>query len=68
MTRRVQTPEMPAEPWTKSLIPASATLAEVIRNLDDSTLQIALVVSPDGTLAGTVTDGDIRRCCRSLAA
>jgi dTDP-glucose pyrophosphorylase len=49
------------EPWRVALIDASATLADVIRNLDQSALQIALVVSADGRLAGTVTDGDIRR-------
>jgi dTDP-glucose pyrophosphorylase len=47
--------------WQRSLVPASATLQEAIRNLDDSGLQIALVVSAEGVLLGTVTDGDIRR-------
>lgn len=47
--------------WKHSLVPATATLAQVIRNLDESTLQIALVVSFEGVLLGTVTDGDIRR-------
>ena len=32
-----------------------------IRNLDESAMQIALVVTADGTLVGTITDGDIRR-------
>jgi dTDP-glucose pyrophosphorylase len=49
------------ESWRKGLIPAVATLQETIRNLDQSGLQIALVVSADGVLLGTVTDGDIRR-------
>lgn len=47
--------------WEKALVPVTALLGEVIRNLDSTTLQIAMVVSPDGTLIGTVTDGDIRR-------
>ena len=51
----------PTEPWRKALLPAAATLRQAIRNLDESALQIALVVSPDGTLLGTLTDGDIRR-------
>ena len=34
---------------------------KLIKCLDDSTLQIALVVSSDGLLEGTVTDGDVRR-------
>ena len=47
--------------WEKSLLPETATLGQAIRNLDESTLQIALVVSPLGILLGTLTDGDIRR-------
>lgn len=47
--------------WEQALVPASASLGEVIRNLDSTSLQIALVVSPTGALIGTVTDGDIRR-------
>jgi dTDP-glucose pyrophosphorylase len=47
--------------WKKSLIPLSTSLDEVIRNLNETCLQIALVVSPDGILLGTITDGDIRR-------
>jgi len=50
-----------AEAWKHALIPESATLADAIRNLDQSALQIALVVMPDGTLIGTLTDGDVRR-------
>ncbi len=52
---------IPIERWRKALLPADATLRQAIRNLDESALQIALVVSPDGTLLGTITDGDIRR-------
>lgn len=47
--------------WRRALVPASASLQETIRNLDVSGLQIALIVSPEGVLLGTVTDGDIRR-------
>lgn len=47
--------------WASALLPAEATLQQAIRNLDASGLQIALVVSRDGALIGTVTDGDIRR-------
>jgi len=47
--------------WRRALVPANATLQETIRNLDESGLQIALVVSPEGVLLGSVTDGDIRR-------
>lgn len=48
-------------PWRKALLPADATLQKAIRNLDETALQIALVISKDGVLVGTITDGDIRR-------
>src|ERR1019366_5407981 len=38
-----------------------ATLRDAIRNLDESALRIVMAVSPNGTLLGTLTDGDIRR-------
>ena len=49
------------EPWQRALLPIGASLREAIRNLDATALQIALVVSPEGALMGTLTDGDIRR-------
>ncbi len=49
------------ERWRKALLPMNATLQEAISNLVSSALQIVLVVSPDGILLGTLTDGDIRR-------
>lgn len=52
---------MPAERWRKALLAADASLQTAIRNLDNSALQIALVISSDGVLIGTITDGDIRR-------
>lgn len=51
----------PAYPWRKALLQAGSTLQQAIRNLDDSAMQIALVVTSDDILLGTVTDGDIRR-------
>jgi dTDP-glucose pyrophosphorylase len=54
-------PEDSPERWRNALVGAGSPLAEVIRSLDRSGLQIALVVSPDGELIGTLTDGDIRR-------
>ncbi len=47
--------------WRQARIPPDATLQQAIRNLDESGLQIALVISAEGILLGTVTDGDIRR-------
>jgi len=47
--------------WRKALLLIESTLEQAIRNLDESALQIVLVVRQDGGLIGTVTDGDIRR-------
>lgn len=47
--------------WERALILPDTTVQEAIRNLDETALQIALVVSKDRTLMGTITDGDIRR-------
>jgi dTDP-glucose pyrophosphorylase len=49
------------ETWRKAVLGIDMTLKNAIRNLDESGLQIILVVSADGTLIGTITDGDIRR-------
>lgn len=49
------------ESWRKTLLSIDATLKEAISNLDESAVQIILVVSVKGTLVGTLTDGDIRR-------
>jgi len=54
-------PPLARDLWRKALLPAAATLKEAIRNLDESALQIAMVVSSEGVLLGTLTDGDIRR-------
>jgi dTDP-glucose pyrophosphorylase len=51
----------PADCWRKALLSPDVTLQQAIRNLEETALQIALVVAPEGTLIGTVTDGDIRR-------
>jgi len=47
--------------WRKSLLRADSTIQQAIQNLNESALQIALVVGPGGGLLGTITDGDIRR-------
>jgi dTDP-glucose pyrophosphorylase len=47
--------------YFRALMPAGSTIQQAILNLDQSGLQIVLVVSPEGRLCGTVTDGDIRR-------
>jgi len=50
-----------AKAWKNALLAEDATIRQAIQNLDDSALQIALVVSVNGVLTGTITDGDIRR-------
>ncbi len=52
---------MPTESWRKSLLCIDATLRQAIASLDESAMQIIVVISSDGTLVGTITDGDIRR-------
>lgn len=49
------------EQWRKTLLPESATVKDAIICLNQSGLQIALVVTEDNTLVGTLTDGDIRK-------
>ena len=52
---------MPNDYWRKALLPITASLQQAISCLDASSQQIAVVVSEDGLLLGTLTDGDIRR-------
>jgi dTDP-glucose pyrophosphorylase len=47
--------------WHQALLPPMATIQEVIRNLNEVGIQIALVTDPEGELLGTVSDGDVRR-------
>jgi dTDP-glucose pyrophosphorylase len=52
---------MPTVSWRKALLSTKATLHQAISCLDESSLQIVIVVADDGRLLGTLTDGDIRR-------
>lgn len=52
---------MPTQTWRETLLPANACLRDAIRCLDQSGLQIAMLVSDTDQLLGTLTDGDIRR-------
>jgi dTDP-glucose pyrophosphorylase len=47
--------------WKRALLPATCSLQDAIRNLDETALRIVLVIGDDGRLQGTVSDGDIRR-------
>lgn len=47
--------------WEKTLISHSSLIMNAIKIIDDSSMQIAMVVDENNRLRGTVTDGDIRR-------
>lgn len=47
--------------WRKAILPATATVQDVISNMNMSSLRIVLVANTQGVLEGTVSDGDIRR-------
>jgi dTDP-glucose pyrophosphorylase len=50
-----------AKEWRATLVRDDATIREAIRAIDESALQIALIVDIEQRLLGTVTDGDVRR-------
>ncbi len=50
---------MPAAP--RNFITPQTTIRDTLKVIDDTALEIALVVDKDEKLLGTVTDGDIRR-------
>lgn len=43
------------------VVPDSATVKDVVKNLDNSGLRLCLVVTGDNSLLGVVSDGDVRR-------
>lgn len=49
------------ESWKKALLPLGSSIQQAIQCLDDSGMQIVLVVAEGNILSGTLTDGDIRR-------
>lgn len=52
---------MVTERWRACLLPLASSVQDAIQSLDRSGLQIVLVVGNGDRLAGTITDGDIRR-------
>ncbi len=48
-------------PWERVLVSPATSIIEAMRLLDETALQIIIVVSDERQLLGTVTDGDIRR-------
>ena len=47
--------------WRQATLPDTATIEQVIHNLNEVALKIVLMVNEAGELEGTVSDGDIRR-------
>lgn len=47
--------------WRRHIVKSSVSTLEVIRIINGLSLHFVIVVSEDGKLLGTVTDGDIRR-------
>ena len=50
-----------AQEWRATLVPLGSTIQQAIYSLEASSMQIVLAVSEGNRLAGTLTDGDIRR-------
>lgn len=51
----------PEKLWRQVILPLDASIQDAIRNLNESSLKIVIAVNERGQLAGTVSDGDIRR-------
>lgn len=47
--------------WRTALLPLGATIQQAIQSLENSSLQIVIVTRCGDKLAGTLSDGDIRR-------
>ena len=47
--------------WRQAVLPSTATIGQVILNLDQVAIKIVLVTDEKGVLKGTLSDGDIRR-------
>src|SRR6185369_4139601 len=52
---------MTTDSWRKTLLPTNASIHQAICCLNETGMQIGVVVSEDGMLVGTLTDGDVRR-------
>jgi dTDP-glucose pyrophosphorylase len=47
--------------WQHAILNLDATIRDVIQNLNDNAVKIVIIVNERGKLAGTISDGDIRR-------
>ena len=52
---------LPDQVWRKVILLPGKMIKDAIANLNETGLQIVLIVDENDTLQGTVTDGDIRR-------
>ena len=52
---------MRIESWKKLIIDSNSNISDAIKILNETGLKIVLVTNQNGTLEGTITDGDIRR-------
>ena len=48
------------------VVPPSAGMKTVLKEMSDKTFGVALIRTPDGALAGIITDGDIRRLIQTV--
>lgn len=51
----------PENIWRQVILPIDSTIQQAIRNLNESSMKIVVVVNARGELEGTISDGDIRR-------
>lgn len=51
----------PENIWRQVILPIDSTIQQAIRNLNESSMKIVVVVNGRGELEGTISDGDIRR-------
>ncbi|MEK6755337.1 MAG: nucleotidyltransferase family protein [Bacteroidota bacterium] len=51
----------PENIWRQAILPIDSTIQQAIRNLNESSMKIVIVVNARGELEGTISDGDIRR-------
>ncbi len=54
-------PSRIAKEWRATLVRDNVSIRDAIRAIDESALQIALIIDADQRLLGTITDGDVRR-------
>lgn len=47
--------------WKKAVLTDTATMRDAMEAIDQSSLQVVVVVDDRGRLVGTITDGDVRR-------